>query len=109
MAEALKVLGQVNAPATTLTTLYTVPGSTSVTVSTLAICNRNTAPRTFRVSVAVGGVSDDPKQYIVYDMQILGNDAIFLTLGITLATTDVVRVYASGVDLSFNLFGVEVS
>jgi hypothetical protein len=109
MAEALKVLGQVDAPATTLTALYTVPGSTSVTVSTLAICNRNSAARTFRVSVAVGGASDDNKQYIVYDMQILGNDSIFLTLGITLAATDVVRVYASAVDLSFNLFGVEVS
>ena len=109
MAEALKVLGQVDAPATTLTALYTVPGSTSVTVSTLAVCNRNSAMRTFRVSVAVGGASDDPKQYIVYDMQLLGNDAVFLTIGITLAATDVVRVYASDTGLSFGLFGVEVS
>lgn len=109
MAETLKVLGQLDAPATTLTALYTAPASTSVTVSTLAVCNRNAAVRTCRVSVAIAGASDDPKQYIVYDMQLLGNDSIFLTLGITLAATDVVRVYASDTGLSFSLFGVEVS
>lgn len=109
MAEALKVLGQLDAPATTLTTLYTVPGATTVTASTLVICNRNAAVRTFRVSVAVGGAVDDPKQYIFYDVTLPGNDSIFATIGLTLGAGDVVRVYASAVDVSFSLFGVEVS
>jgi len=109
VAEALKVLGQLDCPATTLTALYTVPGATSVTVSTLSICNRNAAVRTFRVAVAVGGVADDPSQYLFYDVTLPGNDSIFATIGITLGAGDVVRVYASATGLSFSLFGVEVS
>jgi hypothetical protein len=109
MAEALKVLGQADPAATTLTPLYTVPGSTSVTVSTLAICNRNSSNVDVRASVAVGGASDDPKQYIFYDLQVGGNDSVFATLGITLGAADVVRVYASTTGVSFSLFGVEVS
>lgn len=109
MAEALKVLGQVNPSATTLTALYTVPGSTSATVSTIAICNRGSSNATFRVSIAVNGASDDPKQYIYYDITLMKNDSIFATIGLTLGAGDIVRVYSSSADLSFSLFGVEVS
>jgi hypothetical protein len=38
-----------------------------------------------------------------------GNDSFAATLGITLATTDVVSVYATLATLSFNLFGQEIS
>ena len=109
MSETLKVLGQVECPATTETTLYTVPGATAATISTLAVCNRTSGAITFRVWVAVAGAATDSKQAIYYDTRILGNDSVFATIGITLAATDVVRVYASAVGLSFNLFGVEVS
>ena len=34
---------------------------------------------------------------------------IALTIGLTLAATDVVTVYASSANLSFNLFGAEVA
>lgn len=109
MVETIKVLGQVSPAATTLTALYTVPGATVTTVSTISICNQNSAQVTFRVSIAVGGESDDPKQYLYRDQSLLGNDSDFATLGITLGAGDIVRVYASATGVSFNLFGVEVS
>jgi hypothetical protein len=34
---------------------------------------------------------------------------VVLTLGLTLATTDKVRVYASTANLSFNAYGTEIS
>jgi len=40
---------------------------------------------------------------------IAANDSTTLTLGITLAATDVVTVYASSADMSFNVFGTEIS
>jgi hypothetical protein len=40
MATTYKVLGQLNPAATTPTTLYTVPASTSTVVSTITICNQ---------------------------------------------------------------------
>lgn len=109
MAEVLKVLGQLDPVATTLTALYTVPGATSVTASTVAICNRTSSNKRARVSIAVAGASDSLEQYIYYDVLVLKNDTIFATIGVTLAATDVVRVYTDAVGLSFSLFGVEVS
>jgi hypothetical protein len=37
------------------------------------------------------------------------NDTIFLTIGVTLAVTDVVTVYASSANLSFSMFGSEIT
>lgn len=109
MTESFKVLGQASPPATTLTPLYTVPGATSATVSTLAVCNQNGAPVTFRASVAVAGAADAPKQYLFFDRTIPPNGTVTVTIGMTLAATDVVRCYASTTGLSFNLFGVEIT
>ena len=109
MATAYKVLGQQNPSATTLTTLYTVPSLTSAVVSTLMVCNQAATNGTFRVAVRPTGAAIDPKHYLSYDTVVPANDSIALTLGITLATTDVVSVYASSTSMSFNLFGSEIT
>ena len=49
------------------------------------------------------------KHYLAYDAVIAANDTILLTLGITLAATDVVTVYAGTSSLSFSLFGAEIT
>lgn len=108
MTTTHKVLGQVLPAATTLTTLYTVPGSTQAVASTLSICNQGVST-TFRVAVRVAGASIEAKQYVIYDTTVNANDTVFLTLGITLATTDVVSVYAGTANVSFNLFGAEIT
>jgi hypothetical protein len=109
MAEALKVLGQLDCPATTLTDLYTVPALTSVTVSSIVVCNRTSSSKTFRLTVAPAGAADDPKHYIYYDLTVLKNDTFIATVGLTLAAAAKMRAYASAIGLSFSLFGVEVT
>lgn len=108
MATVYKVLGQVNPLATTATTLYTAPAATSTVCSTLCIANLGTTT-TFRVAVCPGGAALSNLHYIVYDSSIDSNTSIFLTLGISLAATDVVIVYAGTANLAFGLFGSEVS
>jgi hypothetical protein len=108
MATTYKVLGQSAPSATTNTDLYTVPSATSAVCSTLAICNRGLSTL-FRVAVRPAGATLANEHYVVYDSAISAGDAIFLTLGISLATTDVVTVYAGTANLSFSLFGSEVS
>lgn len=103
-----KVLGQVAPTAATATTLYTVPATTQAVCSTLSICNRDIAT-TYRITVRPAGAALDVKHYLVYDAVIGVNDSIMLTLGITLAATDVVTVYAGTSALSFSLFGAEIS
>ena len=109
MTDTTKVLAQVNPSANTLTTLYTVPSSTSTVVSSLVICNQSGTDITFRVSIQIAAAADDPKQYLYYDLPLLGNDTFIATIGVTLATTDVIKVYASSTSVSFSAFGVEVT
>lgn len=107
MAESIKVLGQINPIAGVLTTAYTAPNQ--AVVSSLSICNQSATPTTFRVSIAVAGAADDPKQYLYYDVPLSGNATFIATIGVTLGATDVIRVQSGGGVLSFNFFGSEVS
>lgn len=108
MAQTHKVLGQLACAATTLETLYTVPAATQAIASTLIIANRG-ASTTFRVAVRPAGAAIDNKHYIVYDGWVEQYSTIFLTLGITLAATDVVSIYAGAAVISAGLFGVEIT
>lgn len=109
MTDVIKVLGQSAPSATTVTTLYTVPNLTLTTVSSLVICNRAGSGGTFRVSVHVAGAGADNKQYLFYDQSLGANTTQTVVIGMCLNQTDVVKVYASSADFSFNLFGVETS
>jgi hypothetical protein len=109
MATSYKVLGQSAPAATTNTDLYTVPSATSAVASTLSICNRGAVPATIRVAVRPAGAAIANQHYIVYGASVNTNDTLFLTIGIALATTDVVTVYSSTADLSFSLFGSELT
>lgn len=109
MATAYKVLGQVAPSATTATTLYTVPASTQSLISSLVICNRGAASSTFRVAIRPAGATLEAKHYLFYDAVLDANNAAFFTLGITLATTDVVTVYAGTADFSFSVYGSEIT
>jgi glucose-6-phosphate dehydrogenase assembly protein OpcA len=104
---AKKVLGQVNPSATTATTLYTVPSAKSAVVSTLTICNQAASAATFRIAVRPAGATLAAVHYIAYDVTVGAADTTALTLGITLATTDVITVYASSATLSFHAYGDE--
>ena len=108
MATTYKVLGQSNPAAATDTTLYTVPALTETVVSTISITNLGTTG-TFRIAVRPAGASIANQHYLVYDATLNANDSITLTLGVTLATTDVVTVRASNTSFAFQAFGSEIA
>jgi glucose-6-phosphate dehydrogenase assembly protein OpcA len=109
MPQAHKVLGQSSPSATTLTTLYTVPSSTQAVVSTITVCNTASSATTYRIAVRVAGASIATSQYLAYDSSIPANDTATLTLGVTLAATDVISVYAGSANVAFAAFGVEIT
>lgn len=109
MTDTFKVLGQSFPAGGVLTDLYTVPTVTSAVISSLTICNQNSSKAKVRVSIAVAGAVDTTKQYLIYDACLLGNETKSITIGETLATTDVFRVYSDTGTVSFNLFGTEVT
>jgi len=104
-----KILGQVATSATSSTDLYTVPSSTQAVVSSIVVCNRDSAAATFRISTAVDGAALANSQYIAYDVTVGGNDSTIITIGATLGDTDKIRVYASTANLTFTAYGSEIS
>lgn len=104
-----KVLGQVAAAATTNTDVYTVPAVTEAVLSTIAVCNRGGTATTYRVAVRPNGEALGTKHYIAYDVTIQANQTDTLTLGITLDAADVVTVYAGSANVTFSVFGTELT
>lgn len=109
MANVYKVLAQSNPAATTATSLYTVPSATAAVISTITICNQAASAGTYRIAVRPAGATLAAQHYVAYDIAIAANDTTALTLGLTLATTDIVTVYASAATMSFNAYGSEIS
>jgi hypothetical protein len=109
MPNVYKILGQFSPSATTSTDLYTVPAATSTVCSSISICNRGGTQTTFRVSISPAGAAIANKDYLYYDVTLAGNDTFIATIGVTLATTDKIRVYAGNANLSFQIFGTEIS
>lgn len=109
MATNYKVLGQSAPSATSDTTLYTVPSATEAVASTVFVCNRGSSATTYRIAIRPAGATLADQHYIAYDATISANDAVAITVGMTIEATDVVTIYAGNGDLSFNLFGSEIS
>lgn len=109
MAATYKVLGQSAPSATTDTNVYTVPTGKQAVVSTIAVCNRGATAATYRIAIRVGGSALSNEEYIAYDTAISANNSTMITVGVTLNAADIVTVYASNANLSFNLFGSEIA
>lgn len=109
MATAYKVLGQDAPGAGADTDIYTVPAATEAVLSTIVICNRAATDTTYRLAVRPAGAALANDHYLAYDVELVGNDSTTLTLGITLAATDVVTFYAGSANTSISIFGTEIS
>ena len=103
-----KILAQA-ASATADTSFYTVPTDTETVVSTFIICNRGTAPDTYRINTSIDGKATSTANALAFDAAIPANDTIALTLGITLNANDQISCMASTTNLTFQAFGAEIT
>ena len=105
-----KVLGQVNPSPSTFTTLYTVPAATQAVVSTISICNAHTtANANYTIAIQPGGEALAQKHFLTSNNVVGSLDTVMLTVGLTLGNTDVVSVYTPSGNVSFGLFGSEIT
>ena len=109
MALTYKILGQSLPAANTYTDLYTVPASTQAILSTINVCNLTTSNVTFRIAARRAGVALTNSQFIAFDTALAAQDSLGLTLGVTLANTDVITVFSAQGNVSFGLFGTEIT
>lgn len=114
MAETYKRLGAADPAATTNTSLYQVPTSTSTIIDKcgVTVCNRTASDITFRIAHvdgAIGSVADE--DYVAYDERIPAKSSIEgrYLCGRCMAASDSILVYASAVDVSFTVGGLEIT
>lgn len=108
MPQTYKVLGQRVPSPSGLENLYTVPSGYQAVASTISVCNLGQTCQ-YRIAVRPSGENISDKNYLIYNNYVNTEDSILLTLGISLASTDVVSVYSSASGVAFSLFGVEIS
>ena len=108
MANAYEVLGQTTDSASG-TALVTCPASTEIVISTIVICNRASANKTYRIYLRPDDETLADKHYLAYDSSVSGNDTITMTLGITMNASDKLYVYGSDANLSFSAFGTKIT
>ena len=109
MASTYKVLAQSAPSATTDTNVYTVGSGKSAVISTITVANRSASAATYRIAIRPNGDTLANEHYIAYGVTLSGNDTIALTLGITVDASDVITVYASTANTTFNIFGAEIA
>jgi len=109
MASTYKVLAQSNPSAETDTDIYTVPAGTQTVISTIVICNQETSDATYDIAVRPDGATLAAQHYVAKTITVGASDSTALTLGITMNADDVLTVQASTADVSFSVFGSEIS
>ena len=88
------------AAATSSTTLYTVPASTTAVVTNILVTNTATANATYDLLL------DDVS--IANDVPIAGNDTVVIDMKQVLATTKTIKGLASAITVNFHISGVEI-
>jgi len=109
MATTYKVLGQLNPAANTLSNVYTVPATTQAVISTITVCNQSASNASYSISVSNNGVADNASHYIIRGGVVPAADSIGITLGLTLDASDQIRANTNSANISFNIFGSEIT
>lgn len=111
MTDTPKKLGAIVSTTDTNVLIYTVPSDISAIVSTIFVCNRGVDSTTFRLAHVVNGEisSLSNKDYLYYDITIMGNDTFATTSGISMSAGDSLVGYSSNDNLSFTAHGLEIT
>jgi hypothetical protein len=115
MPTAYKILGQTLPTANVLSNVYVVPTSTSAIISTITICNQSAANANVDIVIRPINEALANKHYIMENVQIPRADTLIMSPGITLNAAVIVAVNNAVVtgetaaNVSFNVFGVELT
>lgn len=109
MASTYKVLGQSRPASATDADLYTNPAGGQAVISSITVANTEATDDTFRIFVRKDGAASDKSNALSYDLYAGANTTVSLTLGVTIDAADVLTVYSTSGNCTFQAFGLEIS
>ncbi len=108
----IKILGQIQTTANTLTNAYVVGAATESIISTVAVCNQSANNVLVDVFARYGGTSLGNQHYLVYQYALGAADTLVLEPRLTMNATSVLAANVTGANaasnVSVNVFGIEV-
>lgn len=107
--ETIKIPSFSSPAADTLTSLYTVPASTTAVIPTINVCNTSASAATFRIGIRPNGAGIQQQNYLVYNSNISAFESIIFNQGLMLNAGDILAVYSSASTLAFTAFKMEVT
>ena len=112
MANALKILGQLNPTANTQGNVYVVPASTAAIVNNITVANQTAANVSYSIIVMPSGsytATAANTYFIVRGGIVPGSDTATLSLGVTLPAGAILAANSNSGSISISAFGVEIS
>lgn len=115
MPTAYKILGQTLPTANVLSNVYVVPAATSTILNTITICNQSSANANVDIVVRPINEVEAVKHYIIRGVTIPRADTLIFSPGITLnsavivAVNNAVHTGETAANVSFNVYGVELT
>ena len=112
MANALKILGQLNPTANTQGNVYVVPASTAAIVNNITVANQTAANVSYSIIVMPSGsfsATAANTYFIVRGGIVPASDTATLSLGVTLPAGAILAANTNSGSLSISAFGVEIS
>lgn len=100
---------QGTASLSTYGTLYSSSAASTAVISSIVVTNTSSAAKQYRVAIMGSAGTPAAANWIVYDATIAGNDAVALTLGITLGNTQFIRVSSTDNTLTFSAYISEIT
>ena len=112
MANALKILGQLNPTANTQGNVYVVPASTAAIVNNITVANQTAANVSYSIIVMPSGsfsATAANTYFIVRGGVVPASDTATLRLGVTLPAGAILAANTNSGSISISAFGVEIS
>ena len=112
MANALKILGQLNPTANTQGNVYVVPASTAAIVNNITVANQTASNVSYSIIVMPSGsfsATAANTYFIVRGGIVPASDTATLSLGVTLPAGAILAANSNSGSISISAFGVEIS
>jgi len=94
---------------TTYGTLYNTAVNQEAVISTIAVCNRSTVSKNYRIGIMGSAGTPGTSQFLVFDSSVGANDTIFLTVGLSIGNNQFIRVSSTDTNVTFSAYIAEIT